>query len=414
MKGRKEGGDFARLIGLNLDLLRLCGVIPCGTGFFGRNALGCVAFGCLTIYSISYTYQLIRPMDNLETISEMFTMFLAIVGGQARFSILSAFRATCQRMLKVCQFFWSTLKPQEKEIVESYAKIMKLLTRCYLATCAFTILSTCAFTMFDQTKYLHDSPESVTSPRSMLDGSSIVDNDTTIRRLPYPFFFEVQRTPWYELTYVLQLLTILNVGLACVAVDTTGPLLILLSCGHFDVIRSRIERLDAIDQPSSMGPFSTRETSSSVQTRNLRVLLIRHGMLLEFCNEIERIMNVIFLTQLLGSTYNISLVGFKLIGDNRNKYMHTSQLLIIVIQLFLCNWPADLLSSKSESIGRAAYTIPWHWYPRCLRKPTNMLMVRGQKPVRLTAGKFVGLSLETFASMISTALSFFTVIRSMN
>ncbi|KOC59144.1 Putative odorant receptor 13a [Habropoda laboriosa] len=391
MKGKDEGGEFDRLIGLNLDLLRLCGVIPCGSGFLGRNGLACVAFGCLTVYSISYTYQFVTCMENLDTIFESFTMIISIVGGQARFSILSWFRGTCRTMLEACEFLWSTLKPREKEIVRSYANKTRLLTRCYLASCVFTIFIYGVFALFDQSQ---------PSPENLSENGTV---DSTVRRLPYVFFLEVQQTPWYEITCALQLFAMLNVGITCVGVDTIGPLFVLLTCAHFDVIRSRIESLHAIDR-----------SSSSVQTRNLRVLVIRHRMLLEFCQDIERVTNVMFFTQLFGSTYNISLVGFKLIGDDPDKYKYISQLSIAIIQLFLCNWPADFLYSKSEAIGRAAYTVPWHWYPRCLRKPTNMLMIRGQKPVRLTAGKIVGLSLETFASMISSAVSFFTVVRTMN
>lgn len=54
---------------------------------------------------------------------------------------------------------------------------------------------------------------------------------------------------------------------------------------------------------------------------------------------------------------------------------------------------------QSEAISHAAYSIPWYQYPCSLRNPTNLLMIRSQRPVRLTAGKFVALSLETFASV---------------
>ncbi|CAD1468160.1 unnamed protein product, partial [Heterotrigona itama] len=52
----------------------------------------------------------------------------------------------------------------------------------------------------------------------------------------------------------------------------------------------------------------------------------------------------------------------------------------------------------SEAISRAAYSLPWYQYPCSLRNPTNLLIIRSQRPVRLTAGKFAVLSLETFAS----------------
>ncbi|XP_006608159.1 odorant receptor 13a-like isoform X3 [Apis dorsata] len=221
-----------------------------------------------------------------------------------------------------------------------------------------------------------------------------------------------------------------NVGFTCVGVDTVGALFILITCGYFDTIQSRIENLHSFDTSLSsslsllnilsrkittakMSDIKT-ETSNSVQMKNLRICVIHHQLLLKFCEDIEHLTSGMFFIQVIASTYNISLVGFKLLEDTPDKFKYITQLIILIIQLFLCNWPADLLLSKSVDISRATYSMPWYGYSYNLQKITNILMVRSQKAVRLTAGKFIGLSLETFASMISTAASFFTMVRSMN
>lgn len=115
--------------------------------------------------------------------------------------------------------------------------------------------------------------------------------------------------------------------------------------------------------------------------------------------------------------------------DTPDKFKYITQLIILIIQLFLCNWPADLLLSKvnrikriiliffqrifrffffqSIDISRATYSMPWYGYSYNLQKITNILMIRSQKAVRLTAGKFIGLSLETFASVFHSLFFFF-------
>ncbi|XP_076758725.1 odorant receptor 10 [Xylocopa sonorina] len=414
MSGDEKENEFRRMIKLNVTLLKLSGVIPCGKGFAGRNAFASFAFACLTLYSVSYTHELLTNTTDLTTVLEFFAISIPIVGGQARFTILLWFRGKCRRMLETCEFFWSILKSQEKDLVRSYVMKTRRITCWYSASVVSTILFYAVFALLgsfmareSQNFQLETKNHSDVGPSG--DEASL----QAIRQLPYVFFLKVTSTPWYEIVYATQIITMFNVGFICIGVDMAGPLFILITCGHFEAVRSRIENLHTASSSTISAP-TIRMHTSNVQLKNLRLCVIHHRMLLEFCKNIEHLMNVIFLTQLIGSTYSISLVGFKLVEDNPDKYKYITQLSIGVIQLLLCNWPADVLLAKSEAIGRAAYLVPWYQYPGHLQKPTSMLMIRGQRPVRLTAGKFVALSLQTFASMISTAASFFTVVRSVN
>ncbi|XP_017765212.1 PREDICTED: odorant receptor 13a-like [Eufriesea mexicana] len=233
------------------------------------------------------------------------------------------------------------------------------------------------------------------------------------RRLPYFTVIDIQETPWYEMAYVFQIVIMMNVTCTFVTIDTIGPMFIFVTCGYLETIRRRIESFRFFDQRSFA--FSAAATTFELEyTKDLRTCVICHRLLLEFCQTIERFTNFIFLIQLLGSTYNISLIGFKLFENSPDKIKYVTQLLLFMTQLLLCNWPADVLSSKSEDIASAAYSIPWYRYPYNAKILTSMLIIRSQRPVRLTAGKFVQLSLETFASMISAAVSFFTMIRGIN
>ncbi|CAL7938362.1 unnamed protein product [Xylocopa violacea] len=414
MSGDEKESEFRKMINLNVSLLKLSGVIPCGKGFAGTNALASFAFACLSLYTISYIHELLTNSADLATVLEFFAMIIPVVGGQARFTILLWFRGNCQRMLETCEFFWSILKSQEKDFVRSYVSKTRRITCWYSASVVSTILFYAVFALLGSLAG-QSHLELETKNHSGVGPSEDETALQATRQLPYVFFLEVTDTPWYEITYAIQIIAMFNVGFICVGVDMTGPLFILVTCGYFEAIRSRIENLHAMASLTISAPIIRMETSTrNMQLKNLRLCVIHHRMLLEFCKNIEHLMNVIFLMQLIGSTYSISLVGFKLVEDNPDKYKYITQLSIGVIQLLLCNWPADVLLTKSEAIGRAAYLVPWYQYPGHLRKPTSMLMIRGQRPVRLTAGKFVALSLQTFASMISTAASFFTVVRSVN
>ncbi|XP_076242146.1 odorant receptor 13a [Calliopsis andreniformis] len=320
-------------------------------------------------------------------------------------------------MLNTCELLWSALNPNEKKIVESYAKKTSRLTLYYLSTCIVTVLVYCmAVLLVSSTQNnlsdINDDSKNATNASLNLE-----------RHLPYVFFVEIQETPWYELVFVFEIVCMMNVGIACVGTDTLGVLFTLIACGHFDVIKSRMEGVTVEVETTSgrrwlshspSANIATAEAPSKEQIDSFRVCVVHHQILLGLCEELQDLTSMQLLVQLLGSTYNISLAGFKLVGDDPGKFKFIMQLLVLLFQLFMCNWPADVLSTKSEAACQAAYSAPWYQYPSWLRKPVNLMLVRTQRPARLTAGKYIVLSLETFKAMISSAVSFFTVVKSMN
>ncbi|XP_050462770.1 odorant receptor 49b-like [Cataglyphis hispanica] len=396
--------SFTSVIRANVALLKLSGVVSYKNGNIrqtkSQNVLSAIAYGCLFAYAILYTYEFALHTVYLDTWMESFTMILSLVGGQARFTLVLLFRSRFQRLLMICEQLWTALNATEKRCVRDYVKATGRLTYYYLFGCAFTIFFYAVASLF-------------------------IHNDSlnaTTRTLPYACPIQVHRSPYYEIMYILQLSSMTNVGLTCVAADTLGPVLILTICGHFKVLNSRLLCLSNRDRVYSEISYSTSPESLEIThdiSRNcvksdLEACAHYHQTVLEFCNEVEKLTNGIFLTQLLGSTYNISLVGFKLAGDDPDKFKYTSQLSIAIIQLFLCNWPADVLLTESQDVAKATYFTSWYRFPYQLKRSLNIIMMRAQKPAQLTAGYIVPLSLPTFASMVSSAASFFTMIRSMN
>ncbi|KAF3054639.1 Odorant receptor 076 [Nylanderia fulva] len=382
--------SFVSAIRANAALLRLSGVVSYKNGKIRRtnsqNVLSAISYGCLSAYAILYTYEFALHTVYLDTWTESFAMILSLVGGQARFTLVLLFRSRFQRLLAICEELWTSLNADEKRCVRDYVKATRRLTYYYLFGCAFTILFT---------------------------------------TLPYACPVQVHRSPYYEIMYVLQLSSMINVGLTCAAADTIGPVLILTVCGHFKVLNSRIlclgHRRDRLYRDNSAFPTSAEslEMMHGVVPKNcaksdLEAYVLYHQTVLEFCKEVEKLTSGMFLTQLVGSTYNVSLVGFKLAGDDPDKFKYTTQLSIAIIQLFLCNWPADVLLTESQDIAKAVYFTPWYRFPYQLKRSLNIITMRTQKPAQLTAGHIIPLSLQTFASMVSSAASFFTMIRSMN
>ncbi|XP_072765401.1 odorant receptor 49b [Anoplolepis gracilipes] len=396
--------SFASVIRANVALLRLSGVVSYRNGKIRRtnwqNILSAISYGCLFAYASLYTYEFVLHTIHLDIWMESFAMILSLVGGQARFTLVLLFRGRFQRLLTICEELWTTLNATEKRCVCDYVKSTKRLTYYYLFGCAFTIFFYAIASLF----------------MGQHDDSS----NATTRTLPYACPVQVHRTPYYEIMYTLQLSSMINVGLTCAATDTVGPVLILTVCGHFKVLNSRIMSLSDRVYSKSSSPIAVESleiihgVSKNRAKSDLKACVHYHQTVLEFCKEVEKLTSSIFLMQLLGSTYNVSLVGFKLAGDDPDKFKYATQLSIAIIQLFLCNWPADVLLTESQDVARAMYFTSWYRFPYQLRRSLSIITMRAQKSAQLTAGSIVPLSLQTFASMVSSAASFFTMIRSMN
>ncbi|XP_018356899.1 PREDICTED: odorant receptor 49b-like [Trachymyrmex septentrionalis] len=401
--------SFASVIRVNIALLRLSGVVSYENGSIhqssSQNILRAIAYGCLFVYAGLYTYEFLLHTVYLDTWMESFAMILSLVGGQARFTILLLFRSRFQRLLAICEELWTTLNATEKKHVRDYVKTTRHLTYYYLFSCAFTIFFYALANLF----------------MGQYDDAL----NATIRTLPYICPVEVHRSPYYEIMYIAQLCSMIHVGLTCAGTDTVGPVLVLTICGHFKVLNTRILHLNDPNRVRvSKGSCSTsmesleimrekNDTKNHVKS-NLEACVYYHQTMFELCKEVENLTTGIFLTQLLGSTYNVSLVGFKLAGDDPDKFKYATQLFIAVIQLFLSNWAANVLVIESQDIARAMYLTPWYRFPYQLKRSVNIIIMRSQKPAQLTAGHIISLSLQTFASMVSSAASFFTMIRSMN
>ncbi|KAL6263666.1 hypothetical protein P5V15_003757 [Pogonomyrmex californicus] len=411
--------SFASVIRVNVALLRLSGIVSYKNGSIqledrsnSRNVLSAIAYGCLFAYAGLYTYEFALRTVHLDTWMESFAMILSLVGGQARFTILLLFRSRFQRLLMICEKLWSALNVAERKYVCDYVKMTRHLTYYYLFGCAFTIFFYAVASLF---MGHHDD-----------------SSNATVRTLPYACPVAVDRTPYYEIMYIAQLFSMTNVGLTCAAADTVGPVLILTVCGHFKVLNTRLLHLrdrdrvySQVSEESQPTPTESLEMTMLEEKRNvaknlnliksdLEACVYYHQTMLELCKEVERLTTSIFLTQLLGSTYNVSLVGFKLAGDDPDKFKYTTQLSIAMIQLFLCNWPANVLLVESADVARAIYFMPWYRFSHQIKRSLNIITMRSQKPTQLTAGYIIPLSLQTFASMVSSAASFFTMIRGMN
>jgi hypothetical protein len=60
-------------------------------------------------------------------------------------------------------------------------------------------------------------------------------------------------------------------------------------------------------------------------------------------------------------------------------------------------------------VQMAAYECQWYQRSQSLKKVLQMVLMRTKEPVRMTAGKFFVISLETFADVMILFIKIYTI-----
>ncbi|XP_058796400.1 odorant receptor 13a-like [Phymastichus coffea] len=178
----------------------------------------------------------------------------------------------------------------------------------------------------------------------------------------------------------------------------------MIGAGYFRALRQRI---------SSIASITDRDDEDRAHSRLVECARL-HQRLLHFCSRIDGITRDLFFVQLLCTVYVISLVGIKIVGSDPDRYKFMPFILANIGQLFICQWAPDHLIQESTAISTAVYSVSSAWIRRRVGRLSVLVIARSQRPVQMTAAGVVNLSIENFGSMLTSAASFFTVLRNFN
>ncbi|XP_028046699.2 odorant receptor 13a [Monomorium pharaonis] len=132
----------------------------------------------------------------------------------------------------------------------------------------------------------------------------------------------------------------------------------------------------------------------------------------------ETVFSPMLFLQTLASSLIICLVGLQIATANitagiiSKSIKYISYLIMALFQLLLFCIPGDDLIYESSMIYKTVYTIAWYKLPVLVKTEIYMLILRSQKSSKITAGKFYVMHLENFNAVLSTAASYFMLLRS--
>ncbi|CAL7941822.1 unnamed protein product [Xylocopa violacea] len=224
-------------------------------------------------------------------------------------------------------------------------------------------------------------------------------------RMEFPF--DATTSPYYEIILVMQfILESFIVYLAATSIALIAALILHVG-SQIEVFCQNLQGISCIYEKEESRVLAMKE------------IVVKHERIIRLSKKVETIFSYISLYQFLSNTLVICFISFILVIS-----LHTEQATVLIVKCFpyyiainceafiLC-YTGEYLTSKSETITKSAYNFLWYDLKPQEARSILLVILRSQKQLTLTAGKFVSLSLEAFANMLKACASYVSVLYAM-
>ncbi|XP_020295549.1 uncharacterized protein LOC109860688 [Pseudomyrmex gracilis] len=190
--------------------------------------------------------------------------------------------------------------------------------------------------------------------------TEIIDNET-VRLLSFPIYrgiLDPRTTPSFEIAQFTQALAGYVIYTLTIGVCSLAAVFVMHACGQFRILMLKMDDLADGRKRKSAGGTSDERLGDIVQY---------HIRILSFITRTEKILNEIFFVDVVGCTLNICFLGFNMM--------------------------------TCLQIGIKSYMIDWYRIPSKGALGLTLVMSMSNATIKLTAGKFMDLSLASFCSL---------------
>ncbi|XP_078047596.1 odorant receptor 4-like [Augochlora pura] len=230
-------------------------------------------------------------------------------------------------------------------------------------------------------------------------------NDTLPRQLVFNMDlpFDTIESPNYELVVAMQFVNIVMTGYGY-GVFSAFLLVTVVHMGcQIDILCHTM---------TSVASFNDR--------KKLRTINQRHQELIVFSEQIEQMFTAISFAELIANTICLCCLGYLIIISvtEGNQFVQlircTYYYIAICIEIFTYCFAGEYLNVKNDMIVNAAYEMTWYSMQPSMSRQVLFLLLRSQKGMPLTAGKFSRLRLETFTWIMKSSASYMSVFLAMS
>ncbi|XP_033203186.2 odorant receptor 13a-like [Bombus vancouverensis nearcticus] len=242
------------------------------------------------------------------------------------------------------------------------------------------------------------------------------------RILPFNMWLpecHLSMTPYFELMFMLQVVCSYHVGVCYHCFDNVLCILNLHTAAQFRILQYRLTNMCNTNDCAEFYEVSEKSSYSIHRYGKLRTYIQQHQALTDFCKKLEDVFNLIVLGQVSLFSLLICLDGYLILMDDApttRRFTFAFHITGCMCQLLMFTYSCDCLIRDSANVANAAYKSLWSRLPmdqfgKILRKDLILVIMRSATPSCLTACGFFTVSLETYTGILSSAVSYFTLLR---
>ncbi|XP_077280791.1 uncharacterized protein LOC143907738 isoform X2 [Temnothorax americanus] len=232
----------------------------------------------------------------------------------------------------------------------------------------------------------------------------------SLHSLPFMTEYFIDKEKYF---YLILLHANAALMIGCTALIATGSILIVYqkhTCGMFRITCYRIERAMAFETLPK-----NNWKSENLIYKGLICAVDMHRKAMKLAHSIVSRFKVMISLLIIVGVIGASLNFFRIISfgfDTVELSLHVMFSIIYFIYAFVGNYLAQEIMDHNNNVFVTIYNAQWYVGPLQIQKMILFLLQRGTKAFTMNiAGLYVG-SLEGAATLLSTAVSYFTVLYS--
>ncbi|XP_029168603.1 odorant receptor Or2-like [Nylanderia fulva] len=342
-----------------------------------------LAFVC----AIPCIHSLIRVWGDLMSMTDNLQFTLPLVSMIMKLIIVWNKKQALAPIVQMIAKDWLRLKSdEEREIMIKCARIPRIIIMCGFASMfASFILLIILPSLGITIRYITN----VSDPGKPLPLQTY-----------YPY--DTDTSPYFELTFLAQGVTLMVSAMGYTAIDSLFGLLIFHVCGQLQNLKNRLT-----------------DKKDSNFDRILADVISDHVRLIRCIKVIESTFTLMLLGLFLYFGTLFSLYGFLLVTiiTDKNRHLSVVRLLFLITVLanifgHMCLYCAvgEFLITQCENIYSAACEYCWYKLKPKQARNLILLMMRSNKPLYVTVGKIFPLTMNAFCSLLKTSGGYISVL----
>ncbi|KAJ3653682.1 hypothetical protein Zmor_012920 [Zophobas morio] len=225
------------------------------------------------------------------------------------------------------------------------------------------------------------------------------------KNLPLPGWLPYDTDAFYLETIIFQILSVCVSAYNNSSIDILTWKLIAVASGEMEILKENLRDLEY---------KSNGDKELEVTKETFGICIQQHNAVIDLVHKIEFVFSKGIFMQFLSSVIIICFTGFQLLVVP----MASIQFVFLVMYFFcmMCQvamycWYGHEVMTTSDELGKFCYMSNWYDSDINIRKSITIFLEKTKKPVVLTAGKFVTLSLATLTGILRSSYSYFAVLQ---